>query len=84
MRRLLGTQDRASYLMDLVVAQPEQYTWSSCREQLAAYYMEVGRGDKSAKRQLTTVVWSREGLHSQVLVASYGQKGLLHTRLHIV
>mmetsp|Transcript_43733 Transcript_43733/g.72684 ORF Transcript_43733/g.72684 Transcript_43733/m.72684 type:complete len:358 (-) Transcript_43733:403-1476(-) len=34
--------DRASYVLDLVVAQPNRYTWSAIRPQLAELYIEGG------------------------------------------
>jgi len=35
-------KDRASYLLDLVVAAPDEFSWLSCRAQLAKYYLEAG------------------------------------------
>ena len=35
-------KDRASYLLDLAVAQPEEYSWESIRPDLAALYREAG------------------------------------------
>ena len=34
-------KDRASYLLDLVVAAPEEYQWASIRPELAALYREA-------------------------------------------
>lgn len=41
-------KDRASYLLDLVVAQPDEYSWEGCREQLAAHYTEAGMAGLAA------------------------------------
>ena len=35
-------KDRASYLLDLVVADPSTYSWESIRPDLAARYEEAG------------------------------------------
>ena len=35
-------KDKASYLLDLVVAEPTEYSWSSIRETLAELYDEAG------------------------------------------
>jgi hypothetical protein len=34
-------KDRASYLLDLVVAAPEQYSWESIRQELSSLYREA-------------------------------------------
>jgi len=34
-------KDRASYLLDLVVAAPDEYSWQSVREELATRYREA-------------------------------------------
>ena len=37
-------RDRASYLLDLAVAAPDEYSWQSMRKDLGSLYMEAGMG----------------------------------------
>ena len=41
-------KDRASYLLDLAVVSPEEYSWESVREPLAELYTKAGMGSIAA------------------------------------